>query len=180
MAQKDKNKRLTPKQELFCQHYVDIGIASEAYRLAYNCANQRPGTIWSNASRLLDDSKVLARVKELMAERAKQFKVDRKRVEEVLMGIIDVDPSDMYYVDEATGKTKLKALNQMPKRMRKAIKKIKIKRGEVTYEFNGKTETARLLASMNGWEAPKEVNVNGGVSLDGKRIMDFGLPKDEE
>ena len=87
MAQKDKNKRLTPKQELFCQHYVDIGIASEAYRLAYNCANQKPATIWSNASRLLDDSKVSARVEELMASRSKLY-------ESTAHHVIDVDSND--------------------------------------------------------------------------------------
>lgn len=179
--QKDNTRPLTPKQEKFCRNYVEIGNASEAYRLAYNCANQKPATIWSNASRLLDDSKVLARVEELMAERAEQFKVDRKRVEEVLMGIIDVDPTDMYYIDEATGKPKLKAPNQMPVHLRKALKKIKNKRGEVSYEFNGKTEAAKLLASMNGWEAPKKVEMGGNMAIEGKHVMDFsGLPEDDE
>ena len=31
--------RLTPKQEGFCQNYIETGNASEAYRLNYNAQN---------------------------------------------------------------------------------------------------------------------------------------------
>jgi phage terminase small subunit len=87
----------------------------------------------------------------------------------------------MYYIDEVTGRPRLKAPNQMPVHLRKALKKIKNSKGEVSYEFNGKTEAARLLASMNGWEAPKEVKMTGDVGVDVRRVMDFsGLPKDDK
>lgn len=182
MAQKKNNTReLTPKQERFCRHYVEIGNASEAYRLSYNCANMKQSTIWRNASALLDNNKVATRIAELQKEYAEATRVDRAKVEKVLMGIVEVDPTDMYYIDEATGKPKLKAPNQMPVHLRKALKKIKNKRGEVSYEFNGKTEAARLLASMNGWEAPKEVKMTGDVGVGVRRVMDFsGLPEDDE
>ena len=165
MAQDNNKDRLTPKQEMFCQHYVDIGNASEAYRLSYNCANMKQSTVWDCACKLLANPKVAHRVEELMAKRAEETKVDRKRVEEVLMGIVDLDPAEMYYVDEETGKVRLKSPNQMPTRMRKALKKIKNKFGEITYEFNGKTEAAALLAKMNGWEAPTTVNLTGKGEL---------------
>lgn len=165
MAQDNNKDRLTPKQEMFCQHYVDIGNASEAYRLSYNCANMKQSTVWRNASALLDNNKVATRIAELQAEYAEATRVDRAKVEKVLMGIVDLDPTDMYYVDEETGKVRLKSPNQMPTRMRKALKKIKNKFGEITYEFNGKTEAAALLARMNGWEAPTTVNLTGKGEL---------------
>ena len=165
MAQDNNKDRLTPKQEMFCQHYVDIGNASEAYRLSYNCANMKPSVVNVKASELLNNGKIRVRVNELMAQRAEETKVDRKRVEEVLMGIVDLDPAEMYYVDEETGKVRLKSPNQMPKRMRKALKKIKNKLGEITYEFNGKTEAAALLARMNGWEAPAKIDLTGKGEL---------------
>ena len=182
MAQKKDNTRpLTPKQELFCQHYVDIGNASEAYRLAYNCEKMKQSSVWSLACRLLDNVKVRSRVEELQQQQAERFKVNRAKVEKVLMGIVEVDPTDMYYVDE-NGKPRLKAPNQMPEHIRKSLKKIKnTKRGEVSYEFNGKTEAAKLLASMNGWEAPKKVEMGGNMAIEGKHVMDFsGLPEDDE
>ena len=85
---KPKEQRLTPKQELFCQHYVDIGIASEAYRLAYDCTNMKQATVWRNASAMLSNNKVSTRIKEIEAQRAEESKVERKIVEKVLMDII--------------------------------------------------------------------------------------------
>ena len=32
---------LTPKQEKFCQKYIEMGNASEAYRQAYNASKNR-------------------------------------------------------------------------------------------------------------------------------------------
>ena len=63
------------------------------------------------------------------------------------MDIITSDPNDLYIVDELTGKVKMKSPSQLPKRTRNALKKIQNKRGEVVYEFNGKTEAARLLGA---------------------------------
>ena len=78
----------------------------------------------------------------------------------------------MYIVDEFTGKVKVKSPSQLPKRVRNALKKVQNKRGEVTYEFNGKTEAARLLGAWNGWEADKNVNLNGG---DGEKIGELRI-----
>lgn len=70
---------LTPQQELFCQKYIECKCnASEAYRRAYNCEKSGDNTIWVNASRLLNETKVTLRIQELQAEAAKrsQFTVD--------------------------------------------------------------------------------------------------------
>jgi phage terminase small subunit len=141
----------------------------------------KQSTVWECVSKLLSNHTVATRIAELQEEYAEATRVDRAKVEKVLMGIVEVDPTDMYYIDEATGKPKLKAPNQMPVHLRKALKKIKNKRGEVSYEFNGKTEAAKLLASMNGWEAPKKVEMGGNMAIEGKHVMDFsGLPEDDE
>lgn len=154
-------KRLTVKQERFCQYYVDTGIASEAYRMAYNTSNMKPATVNNNAYMLLKDSDIAARVREIRAIDEESHRVNRAKVEDVLMGIVEVDPAELYFVDEHTGKVKLKSPHQMPIRVRRALKTIKNKKGEISYEFNGKTDAARLLASMNGWEKPKEISVSG-------------------
>lgn len=168
-----KEKPLTLKQEKFCNYYVDTeGNASEAYRMAYDALKMKPETIWSAASRLLTDCKVTTRIYEIKRQRAKESEIKRETVEKVLMDIILSDPSDLYIVDEFTGKVKVKSPSQLPKRVRNALKKIQNKRGEVTYEFNGKTEAARLLGAWNGWEADKNVNLNGG---DGKKIGELRI-----
>ena len=168
-----KEKPLTFKQEKFCNYYVDTeGNASEAYRMAYDALKMKPESIWVAACRLLKESKVSLRINEIKAQRAKESEIKRESVEKVLMDIILSDPSDLYIVDEFTGKVKVKSPSQLPKRVRNALKKVQNKRGEVTYEFNGKTEAARLLGAWNGWEADKNVNLNGG---DGEKIGELRI-----
>lgn len=172
--QKVKERRLTEKQEKFCQFYLDTdGNASEAYRMAYDTSNMKVETIWSNASRLLADSKVAARIDEIRAERAAASIVERKKVERVLMDIITADPNDLYTVDPKSGKIKIKNPNQLPKRARNALKKIKNNKGVIEYEFNGRVEAARVLGSWNGWDAPKEVNVNNTGNVSGELRIGF-------
>jgi len=54
--------KLTPKQETFCQKFIELGNASEAYRTAYNATKGTDKTIWESASKLLANPKVAARV----------------------------------------------------------------------------------------------------------------------
>ena len=154
---------LTAKQESFCRHYVDTGIASEAYRMAYNTERMKPESIWCNASQLLSDTKVAQRIEEIRREYAELSKVERKRVEQTLMDIIQVDPAELYTYDEKTGKYRMKSPAQMSRRLRNALKTIKNNKGVVSYEFNGKTEAARLLGSWNGWNAPTQIDIGGNV-----------------
>lgn len=168
-----KQDTLTLKQEKFCQYYVDIdGNASESYRMAYNASKMKAESVWRNAHALMQNIKVTSRIKEIRAQRAKESEVKRETVERVLMDIILADPNDLYLVDEHTGKVKMKSPSQLPKRARNALKKIQNKRGEVTYEFNGKTEAARLIGAWNGWEADKNVTVNSG---DGNKIGELRI-----
>lgn len=169
---KARADRLTEKQEKFCQYYLDTeGNASEAYRMAYDAANMQPGTVWSTASILFANPKVSARIDEIREERRAASEPERKKVERVLMDIITSDPNDLYLVDPKTGRIKMKAPSQLPKRTRNALKKIKNSKGVVEYEFNGKVEAARLLGAWNAWDAPKEVNVNANGSLSPDNIQ---------
>lgn len=172
------NNKLTEKQENFCNYYLDCdGNASEAYRMAYDASKMQPETIWSNASRMLACNKVAARIAELRSERAEASKVNREKVEKILMDIVTMDPNDLYIVDPATCKIKLKSPNQMPKRVRNAMKKISNDKGKVSYEFNGKVEAAKLLASMNGWNAPQQIALTG---KDGAKTNEIRIGFDDD
>ncbi len=59
--------QLTPKQELFAQMVASGKSQSEAYRESYNADKMKDSTIWSNASRLMENSKVLARIEDIRA-----------------------------------------------------------------------------------------------------------------
>lgn len=84
--------KLTPKQEKFAQLYVSLGNASEAYRQSYDVDKSKPETVTENASRLLADSNVSARVEEIKGDTAKDHSVTRKDIVRMLFEIItDVD-----------------------------------------------------------------------------------------
>ena len=51
---------LTPKQEKFCQLYIELGNASEAYRQAYNASKMKPETIKRKAKELLENGTITA------------------------------------------------------------------------------------------------------------------------
>jgi len=56
---------VTPKQEAFAHYYVEIGNASEAYRLSYRANQMQPETVHREAHELLKHPKISARVIEL-------------------------------------------------------------------------------------------------------------------
>lgn len=69
---------LTPKQEKFCQVYVETGNASEAYRQSYNVGTMPPESIYVKANEVKSNVKVSLRIKELQEEHRKRhmFTVD--------------------------------------------------------------------------------------------------------
>ncbi|MEL7452477.1 MAG: terminase small subunit [Pseudomonadota bacterium] len=66
------SRKLTAKQEIFARKYVECGIASKAYRHAYNAKNMKPETVWKRACELLAGREVLGRVEELQARAAER------------------------------------------------------------------------------------------------------------
>lgn len=67
----DPNTGLTSKQEAFAVAYVETGNAAEAYRRAYDVrAATQHSSIYVNASKLLDNAKVMQRVQDLQRQAA--------------------------------------------------------------------------------------------------------------
>jgi phage terminase small subunit len=60
-------KVLTPKQEHFCQLYIETGNGSQAYRMSYDVKRMKPATINRKAKELLDNGKITARLKLLQS-----------------------------------------------------------------------------------------------------------------
>src|SRR5688572_28066046 len=99
--------KLTPKQEKFCQTYIETGNASEAYRKAYSAANMKDKQVWEESCKLLKTPKVSQRV-ELLREgiqKRHEITVDRVIRELALIGFSNmldyVQPQDdgTAYVD---------------------------------------------------------------------------------
>jgi phage terminase small subunit len=76
---------MTPKQERFCQLYVELGNGSEAYRQAYDAKRMKPESIAVQASKLLTHPKVALMVAQLKADAAERHVVTVDRIREMLL-----------------------------------------------------------------------------------------------
>ena len=82
---------LTENQEKFAQNIINGMDQAEAYRSAYPKQRMSDKTIWEAASRLMKNSKVVARIKELRDMLAKSTIITAQKRKEWLTEVIN-DP----------------------------------------------------------------------------------------
>jgi len=66
---------MTPKQEKFCQTYIECGNASKAYRQSYDAEKMNANSIHKAAYKLLHHEKVNARIAQLRNENLKRHHI---------------------------------------------------------------------------------------------------------
>lgn len=83
---------LTPKQESFCQQYIETGNASEAYRQSYDVSSMKPESVNRAAKELIDNPKITSRIAKLEDDRLKrhQVTVDRVVAEFARLAFLDI------------------------------------------------------------------------------------------
>lgn len=80
---------LTPKQEKFAQEVASGKSQADAYRAAFDCKRSKPQTVIENASRLMADSNVSARVHELKAQLSEKALWSREDSVNALLSVIN-------------------------------------------------------------------------------------------
>jgi hypothetical protein len=89
------DRTLTARQEAFCVAYAATGAAIDSYRATYGCETSSHATIRVNASRLLRQPRVAARVRELQeANGARALKSTQALIAE-LEEMVDADASEL-------------------------------------------------------------------------------------
>jgi phage terminase small subunit len=116
---------LTAKQEAFVQKIIEGYSQADAYRSAYSCKNMSDNAIYVNASKLVNDTKVALRLKELRNELAKPSIMSAQERLEWLTRLINNE-------EEGTS-DKLKAIDIMNKMDGEYVQKV---RASVSYEDN--------------------------------------------
>lgn len=179
---KDKNG-LTYQQEQFCQYVVDAygndtrGILVAAYRKAYNCkSDAKVETHWSSASRLMSDPKVTARIEQLRQEQSRLATISRERIISDDVSIIDLDPLDLWTIDEKTGRWRMRFINEIPKKTRKLLKFVRV--GKNLVPEVDKDAAKKRLIEVLGFAAAKDVNLNAMNSMIGE--LRIGFDDDDE
>jgi phage terminase small subunit len=122
---------LTPQQEKFAQEVASGKNLSDAYRAAYKVGKSKPETVNENASRVMADSKVAARVKGLQAKSAEKAALDSATILEEVRRLA---VSDIAGIMTEDGRVKLP--HELDKSTRAAIKSFKIDEyGRIEYQF---------------------------------------------
>lgn len=117
---------LTIKQEAFCQSYVELGDASEAYRKAYDADKMKPESIHRKAKEVKDNVKVTARILQLQGEIKQRHNVTVDsliaELEEARQKALSAEtPQSSAAVAATMGKAKLTGLDKQIVEMRGAI-----------------------------------------------------------
>lgn len=111
------SKKLTIKQESFCQHYIlNGGNASKAYRKSYNVERMKHESINVNACKLLKNTNVALRVEELRNE---IYERNKATIDEVLSIGADMLRADIADAFDEHGN--LKNIHSVPKKLRRAL-----------------------------------------------------------
>lgn len=114
---KEKELKLTIKQEAFARAYVETGNASEAYRRAYNAENTKQEIVAVRACELLAHSKVSVMVQQLKDQAAERHAVTVdslvKELEEARIAALTAEsPQSAAAVSATMGKAKLMGLDK--------------------------------------------------------------------
>lgn len=122
MAQKLNEHGLTPKQEAFCHAYVnaygtpDFGNATAALLKVYNYKSQKGA--WEAASRLMNDSKVSARLNELLMERLCEAEATAQALINRDKLAANFDDGMLWETDPETGRELKISIKKLPKWVR--------------------------------------------------------------
>ena len=112
---------VNPKRECFCQEYlIDLNGTQAAIRAKYSAH-----TAGEQASRLLTDVRVQARIAELKAERNERTRVTQDRVVKELAMLGFSDLQNYITIDPLTGAIQAKGFEDMPAGESRALKSIK-------------------------------------------------------
>lgn len=76
MAGAKNEHGLTAKQEAFCHEYLKERNATAAYRAVYNAEKMTDKSCWEQASRLLSNDKVSARISQIRAKTERKMEID--------------------------------------------------------------------------------------------------------
>lgn len=163
-------KEITIKRENFCNYYVETGNASEAFRRAYACKKMKDKTINENASRLLSDSKVAARIKELQREIKEKSDITKEKILRELECIVNAKITD--YVELKDGKLSFKDFELLNENQVKAIESVKQGKNGIELKLHGKSWSIERICKMLGYDAP--------LKIEGKKVVDFESMSDEQ
>lgn len=149
---------MTPKQEKFCQKYLELGNASEAYRQVYSCRRMKEKQVWEEASKLLKNPKVTQRIKGLQEEMRKRSDVTKEEVLRMLRGIMYADIRQFLTIKE--GSVQWKESTEWTDEMAMQVESVKQGKDGLELRLNSRTWSIQRICKMLGFDAPQEIKID--------------------
>ena len=128
----EREHKLTPKQELFCQEYIQCLNQTTAYQKAYGTADR--GNARKLGSRLMANADIKKRVDELKAEIIQRYQLSREQVIEMAMRV---------YLMASEGTPEMK-LNRDGKF---------VPTGNTTYDYRAMNDATKNILTMCGFNS---------------------------
>lgn len=149
---------MTPKQEKFCQKYLELGNASEAYRQVYSCRRMKEKQVWEEASKLLKNPKVTQRIKGLQEEMRKRSDVTKEEVLRMLRGIMYADIRQFLTIKE--GSVQWKDSTEWTDEMAMQVESVKQGKDGLELRLNSRTWSIQRICKMLGFDEPQEIKID--------------------
>ena len=167
---------LTPKQEAFCNYYMETGNASEAYRKAYSCSKMKNAITNVKACELLQNGKIAVRVQELQNEAKNRCDLSKERILAELSSIAFSSIAEMHntWIER-------KEFDKLTPEQKSTIKSIStkvMKKNAGTYdepeivdveyvkiELHDKLKAIERICKMLGYDAPEKQETSIKVSM---------------
>ena len=132
LEQLEKTKKLTPKQEMFCQEYIQCLNQTTAYQKAYGTADRANAR--KLGSRLMANVDIQKRVDELKAEIIQRYQLTREQVLDMAMKVYTM-------ASEGTPEKKLNREGKF------------VNTGNMTYDYRAMNDAVKNIASMCGFNS---------------------------
>lgn len=150
--------KLTPKQEKFCNLYIETGNGAEAYRQAYNVSpNTKVDTCSNNAYKMLQTTEIITRVEELREATQKKHAITREDIINMYLEIVS-DSNDTMTL------ARLKGLDK--------DEKSRFYRMAALTTNGDKLRALESLRKMLGYDSPEKIEHKVEVSINIKRNRD--------
>ena len=154
---------LTVKQTNFCNYYIEIGNASEAYRRAYNAVNMKPETITSKAYELLQRDDFKAMIKELQDKNQAKHDYTQDEAIKQLTTIARCDISE--FVEWDGNLLSWKPFEDLTKEQKSCIESVKMTKDGLELKIYGKVQTIERISKMLGFEAAIKNELKADVKV---------------
>lgn len=163
--------KLTPKQEKFCNVYLECGNASEAYRRAYSCERMKDKQIWEESCKLLTRPNVAQRIRQLREGMEQRSNFTKDNAVSILRDIATANIVDVLDVKPGKEYTTVlvKDLSALPMNVQRSIMHIKSNERGVEVRLYSKIDAIERLSKLLGWDEPTKADVkadiNGGLVI---------------